>query len=110
MKEQLGIDIPLAKDRSWHFPAKFVAYFTAIVVVFGAGYVFHEPKPQLPANQQCIASNQATKEAAKVFSAQLVAALDGVDAPAPDLEAVRVSALECKATKDQVTVKVEAAK
>jgi hypothetical protein len=106
----LDIDVPLSKDRSWHFPAKTLAVFVVLGAAFWAGHSFQPVKPELPANAQCIASNQATKDAAKVFSVQLVAALDGVDAPAPDLSKVKTASLECKATKDEVTVKVEAAK
>jgi hypothetical protein len=110
MKEELGIDIPLAKDRSWHFPAKALGLFIFVGVIFWAGHNFQQPKDKLPANQQCLQANQVTKEAAKTFASQLASALDGVDAPAPDLSKVKDASLECKATQDQVTVKVEAGK
>lgn len=108
--EPLGIDVPLSKDRSWHFPAKALGLFVFVGVIFWAGHNFQQPKPKLPANQACLQANQATKEAAKVFAVQLASAIDGVDTPAPDLSKVKTAALECKATADQVTVKVEAAK
>jgi hypothetical protein len=108
--EQLGIDVPLAKDRSWHFPAKALAVVLVVGVLLWAGGEIRPDNPELPANQQCIESNRAVKEAAKTFSVQLVAALEGQDAPAPDLSAVKSASQACVDTQDQVTVKVEATK
>jgi hypothetical protein len=108
--EPLGIDVPLGKDKSWHFPAKALGLFIFVGIIFWAGHNYQQPKPKLPANAQCLQANQATKEAAKTFATQLASAIDGIDAPAPDLKAVKNASLECKATQDQVTVKVEAAK
>lgn len=106
--ELLGIDVPLAKDRSWHFPAKALAVVLVVGVLLWAGGEIRPDDPELPANQQCIESNRAVKEAAKTFSVQLVAALEGQDAPAPDLSAVKSASQACVDTQDQVTVKVEA--
>lgn len=108
--EPLGIDVPLGKDKSWQFPAKAAGIVIAAGAIFFGGYIFHSPTPELPANQQCIEANQAVKQAAKDFSTQLVAALDGQDAPAPDLGKVKATSKECVDTQDQVTVKVEAQK
>ena len=108
--EPLGIDVPLPKDRSWQFLAKALGLFICVGLIFIAGHNFQQPKDKLPANAQCLASNQATKEAVKTFTVQLVAAIDGTDAPAPDLTKVKTASLECKATQGQVTVKVEATK
>lgn len=109
-QEITGIDIPLPKDKSWQFPAKLVAALLVIGALLWAGGEIRPNHPELPANQQCIESNQAVKEAAKVFSSQLVAAIDGVDAPAPDLAKVKSASVACVENQGQTTVKVEATK
>lgn len=111
MKET-EIDFALPKSKLPKYIGTAIALFAIAGMFMFAGAQLHASMnpPKLPANQQCIASNQAVKEAAKTFSAQLVAAIDGTDAPAPDLTAVKTSAKECADTADQVTVKVEATK
>lgn len=109
MKEK-EIDFELPKDRSWQFPAKAFALFVFVAVIFWAGHNFQQPKDKLPANQQCIESNKAVKQAAKDFSVQLVAAIDGQDAPAPDLSAVKSASVACVENQGQTTVNVEVAK
>lgn len=52
--------------------------------------------PKLPGNQQCLASNDASAKAAKVFADQLSAALVGKDAPAPDMSLVKNAANGCR--------------
>lgn len=111
MKET-DIDFALPKSKLPKYVGTAVALL-AIAGMFmyaGARLNSYMNPPKLPANQQCLASNQAVKEAAKTFSAQLVAAIDGTDAPAPDLTTVKTTAKECAETADQVTVKVEATK
>lgn len=109
-KEILGIDVPLPKDRSWQFPAKMVGYLFVIGVLLWAGGEIRPNHPKLPANQQCIESNKAVKQAAKDFSSQLVAAIDGQDAPAPDLSGVKSASIACVENQGQTTVKVEVQK
>jgi hypothetical protein len=109
-KEITGIDIPLPKDRSWHFPAKAVAVVLVVGVLLWAGGEIRPVHPKLPANQSCLESNQAVKEAAKAFSSQLVAAIDGVDAPAPDLSKVKSASVACVENQGHTTVNVEVAK
>jgi hypothetical protein len=107
-KQPIDIDFPLPKKRL----PKYVATAVASIAIGGAfmyagaqlGSYMNPPK--LPANQQCIASQQAVKEAAKTFSDQLVAAIDGADAPAPDLAKVKTASQECVETSGEVTVAV----
>lgn len=108
MKQPIDIDVPLPKSRLPKYVGTAVAGIAIAGAFMFAGAQLHSymNPPKLPANQQCIASNQAVKEAAKTFSVQLVAAIDGADAPAPDLTTVKTTAKECHDTKNQVTVQV----
>ena len=107
---EIDIDFPLPKKRL----PKYVA--TAAVGILIAGMFMYAGAqlqtymnpPKLPGNQQCLNANQATKEAAETFSVQLVAALEGTDAPAPDMSKVKTASIECRDTAGQVTVSVEA--
>lgn len=112
MKKNIDIDFPLPKKKLPKYVATAVGGIAIAGAFMFAGAQLHSymNPAVLPANQQCIESVQATKEAAKVFSAQLVAAIDGTDAPAPDLSKVKTATAGCKQSADQVTVKVEATK
>lgn len=62
--------------------------------------------PPLPSNQQCINATDSAATAVKTFNVQLSAALQGKDAPAPDLSQIKASAVACRqnVSNYQVTV------
>ena len=108
MKET-QIDFELPKDSKPRWPKYLtvgaIAVATVGLIMYAGAMVYASTyPPKLPGNTQCIASNQAVKEAAKTFSVQLVAAIDGVDAPAPDLSKVKTTSKECVETAGEVTV------
>lgn len=106
MKE---IDFELPKDSKPKWPKWLLMGATGATIIglfmyAGAMIYASTYPPKLPANQSCIASNEAIKQAAKTFSAQLVSAIEGKDAPAPDLSAVKTTSKECVETQGEVTI------
>ena len=98
--KEIDFELPGSSRPRWprHLIVASLGVFV-VVMLMGAGARLHSymtPKP-LPSNQQCLQANQAVKEAAKSFSVQLVAALDGQDAPAVDLSAVKNASVDCRA-------------
>lgn len=78
-----------------------------VALLLLAGAKIHErmtPIP-LPANAQCQATVDATKDGLQAFQVQMVAALDGKDAPAPDLSKVKNAVADCKANEGIYVVK-----
>lgn len=108
MKEkQIDFELPKDSKPKWPKYITMTALGVATIVFFmlaGAGLYAKMYPPKIPGNAQCIASNQAVKEAAKTFSVQLVAAIDGQDAPAPDLSTVKKTSQECVETQGETTI------
>jgi len=97
---EIDFDLPTTSKPRWP------KYLTAgilgvsvvgLLMVSGARLQTYLQDPVLPANQQCLTANTAARDAAKTFGDQLAASLDGKDAPAPDLSAVKNAVEDCKA-------------
>lgn len=108
MKE-IDFELPGTSKPRWpkYVTVAALGVFVAGTLMFSGAklHAYMEPK-RLPSNQSCLQANQAVKDAAKQFSVQLVAAIDGQDAPAADLGAVKTASLDCKANVSRYEVQV----
>lgn len=100
MKE---IDFELPKDSKPRLPKHLGIAMAGVIVagvlIFVGAKVNERMQPvRLPANQSCLQANNAAREGLKTFQAQIVAALDGQVADAPDLSAITNAVRDCKAT------------
>ena len=108
MKEILDIPLEEETTKNWKLLYGFLGGVVIVAVILFAGMKLDQamtPTP-LPANAQCQASVDAVKQGIRTFQVQMLAALDGKDAPSPDISAVKAAVIDCKANEEIYSVKV----